>query len=569
VECARGVLHGAQVRHRGGAEIEKKLVLELARTFLRAEDFRFHELKLGRDEALGVGQRLLARVVGGDGGEIGGADFDVVAEDLVVADLERLDAGPLLLPPLEIGEPFLALDGGGAKFLERGVIPGANEAAFLEEDGRVVGQRPAVKIGEVGQRRNLQAQFAQGSDGMLFQRFAEGGELLEGDAQGDEVAGVAAALDEARDEALDIADLAQEFLEDVAFVLIRARPGDDGLPAHDGGEIAQRSEEPLTEQTSAAGGDGAIHGGEERGLARAGTQRIDQLEIAARGGVEDEDVVALPKAQGMDMAERAAQLVAEVVEQAARRTERAAERELLAGRGDEAETIERSGLEVVAEGVLGGLGGETPGVVLDQEVGQALDVAVGKRRGFEIDLVALGDDDFGGVDAAEGIAQSLRRGEFAGEEFPGGEVESRDAISNAAVRRTDRGDGGEEVVLLGLELAGVEDAAGREDLRDLALHDLARLGRFHLIADGDAAAGFEELRDVALGGVVGHAAHGHPLPLREGEIEQARALLGVGEKQLVEIAQPEEEHGVGRDFALEPVILLHHRREDIGHEGRW
>ena len=148
--------------HCSGAKIEEELVFELARAFLCAEDFRLHLLQLGRDEALGVGQGLLARVVGGDGGEIGGADLDVVAEDLVVADLERLDAGAFLLAALESGEPFLALDRGGAKFLQRGMVSGADEAAFLEQDGRVVGQRARVEIGQIGQRRDFLAEFAQG-----------------------------------------------------------------------------------------------------------------------------------------------------------------------------------------------------------------------------------------------------------------------------------------------------------------------------------------------------------------------------------------------------------------------
>ena len=52
---------------------------------------------------------------------------------------------------------------------------------------------------------------------------------------------------------------------------------------------------------------------------------------------------------------------------------------------------------------------------------------------------------------------------------------------------------------------------------------------------------------------------GMPWRCGQGEVEQARAFLGIAEEHLVEIAQPEEQHGVGRDFALEPMILLHHR----------
>ncbi len=168
-----------------------------------------------------------------------------------------------------------------------------------------------------------------------------------------------------------------------------------------------------------------------------------------------------------------------------------------------------------------------------------------------------------GPDAPEHIAQGLGRGEIAGEKFSRGQVERGDAVA-VRVRR----DGGDEIVALRLELAGVEDAAGREDLRDLAPHDLTRLRCFHLVANGHTPPGLEQLGDVALGRVVGHAAHGRALALGQREVEQARALLGVGEEHLVEIAEPEEQEGVGRDLALEPMILLHHGSQGVGHGGR-
>ena len=49
-------------------------------------------------------QRLLADVVGRDLAEVGLGHLDVIAEDLVVADLERADPGPLPLPALEQGD---------------------------------------------------------------------------------------------------------------------------------------------------------------------------------------------------------------------------------------------------------------------------------------------------------------------------------------------------------------------------------------------------------------------------------------------------------------------------------
>ena len=80
---------------------------KLFRALLGAEDFVLDLLQLGRDEALGVGHRLLAVVVRRGTAEVGFGDLDEISEDRVVADLERLDPGGLDLAGLELGDPVL------------------------------------------------------------------------------------------------------------------------------------------------------------------------------------------------------------------------------------------------------------------------------------------------------------------------------------------------------------------------------------------------------------------------------------------------------------------------------
>ena len=53
------------------------------------EDSGLVVLELGRGEALGIDQGLLALVVGGNGLEVGLGDLDVVAEDIVEADFKE------------------------------------------------------------------------------------------------------------------------------------------------------------------------------------------------------------------------------------------------------------------------------------------------------------------------------------------------------------------------------------------------------------------------------------------------------------------------------------------------
>ena len=74
-------------------QICEQLRLQGAQSLLGAEHLRLVLLELGRHEALASGDRLLALIVGGDELQIRVRHFEVVAEYLVVADFQRLDAG--------------------------------------------------------------------------------------------------------------------------------------------------------------------------------------------------------------------------------------------------------------------------------------------------------------------------------------------------------------------------------------------------------------------------------------------------------------------------------------------
>ena len=90
-----GLAEARGLRGDGGAEIDEELALDFEDALVGGEDFALVFLEFGRGEALGVDEGLLALVIGGGVGEIGLGDFDVVAEDLVEADLEGIDAGAL------------------------------------------------------------------------------------------------------------------------------------------------------------------------------------------------------------------------------------------------------------------------------------------------------------------------------------------------------------------------------------------------------------------------------------------------------------------------------------------
>ena len=88
--------------------------------------------QLGRHEALGVGDRLLAPVVGGHRREVRARDLDVVAEHAVELHLQRRDAGALALARLDGGDaargrpPAMSRSSSSS-----GETPGVDEAAVL------------------------------------------------------------------------------------------------------------------------------------------------------------------------------------------------------------------------------------------------------------------------------------------------------------------------------------------------------------------------------------------------------------------------------------------------------
>ena len=168
--------------------------------------------------------------------------------------------------------------------------------------------------------------------------------------------------------------------------------------------------------------------------------------------------------------------------------------------------------------------------------------------------LALGHEELRRVERGENGQQVFDLGIARDLELAGGQIEPG-RLQAAGVERH----GGEVMVVLGFELIGGEDGAGREDTSELALDQLARASRFLLVANRDLFAGGEQPADIILHGVEGEAGHGLTLALRQGEPEQAGGHRGVIEEQFVKISQAEEQQGVGGQPALHLEVLLHHR----------
>ena len=81
---------------------------------------------------------------------VGFRDFDVVAEDVVEADLERRDAGAGALALFDLGKIGPAVAGDVAQFVEARIEAVANGAAVVEIHGRLVGERGENAVADFG-----------------------------------------------------------------------------------------------------------------------------------------------------------------------------------------------------------------------------------------------------------------------------------------------------------------------------------------------------------------------------------------------------------------------------------
>ena len=123
--------------------------------------------------------------------EVGLRDLDVVAEDLVEADLQRVDAGAFAFALFHGGDDLFAVLAEVAEFVEFGVIVGADDAGVGGERGRLVGDGALEAFADVGEFVDFVVEAAEevaAAFGWGGEEILEDGELGQGFAEGDEFA---------------------------------------------------------------------------------------------------------------------------------------------------------------------------------------------------------------------------------------------------------------------------------------------------------------------------------------------------------------------------------------------
>ena len=90
------------------AELNKRFLLSGKKLRISSDDTFFKVLQLGSHEPFGIDERLLAGVVSRHTVKIGLCNLDIVSIDLIVANLQRFNAGSFPFTNLEGSNPPFA-----------------------------------------------------------------------------------------------------------------------------------------------------------------------------------------------------------------------------------------------------------------------------------------------------------------------------------------------------------------------------------------------------------------------------------------------------------------------------
>ena len=201
-------------------------------------------------------------------------------------------------------------------------------------------------------------------------------------------------------------------------------------------------------------------------------QRLENLEVLQRRGIEHKGVGDLVKREPSKVRHVAPQVLADVMQRAAGRTDR--RRAAL-----ESEAVERGDLEMILQRELRRLDGEHPAFV-------AVEHADVRPEQLGHMLRLLRENHLARIEPFQLRDHGVFISQLGDLEIAGRQINRRHAKLAAG-----NAHGDEEIVPLRLEHPLVEVCTRAEDLCDLALDQLPRPGRLDLIADRDFSPGPE------------------------------------------------------------------------------
>ena len=248
-------------------------------------------------------------------------DFDVIAKDAVVADLQVLDAGGLALTLFEFREVVLAVFGDVAQFVQFRVVAIADHAAFAHAQGRFVvdgarEQGAKCPPWDRALRAAADERRRAGRSILLDQRHD-----LQRGAQRRQSRGVERVVGDAAQQALDVVDAAEGLAQRVGLkkTLCEALHGVQtrlDLP-----RVAERAFDPVPQQTTTHRRFRAVENAEQRAALAAPMRSLCKFQTLQGGAIQRHEARARVGAQLQYVRECVFSASHQVGEQRARRAD--------------------------------------------------------------------------------------------------------------------------------------------------------------------------------------------------------------------------------------------------------
>ena len=206
-----GALDAVQLGTDALQQFVKQTALQRDEPLVRAKDLAFQLLQLLRDVTLAGGKGLLADVSLRHKVLIGIADFDEVAEHMVIADLQLGDAGLLPQTGFQLRQHALGVIADGAQFVHLGVVALGNDTTILEGGGCI-----RIYCG-INARLDILQRVDTGSKLGKFRTvaalclLAQTGQTVAGLGKGVDLLGGCRAVHRAGHQALHVRDVVQFF----------------------------------------------------------------------------------------------------------------------------------------------------------------------------------------------------------------------------------------------------------------------------------------------------------------------------------------------------------------------
>ena len=161
--------------------------------------------QIGSNVSFGVYESLFADVIIRDFTDMRSGNFNVIAEDFVVAYLEVGDTGFFAFLFLAADNPVFSAEGYFSEFVQSFVVVFAEDAAFVDAERGIIDDRSLQTVAEFLHRIQILREFRQESVFRFFQFRFDFRDLFERFAESKSVAGIASAGGEAGECPLDVA----------------------------------------------------------------------------------------------------------------------------------------------------------------------------------------------------------------------------------------------------------------------------------------------------------------------------------------------------------------------------